>query len=317
MKDINNNLIYENEDIQLLKKNNHEYMEKISLLEEDNKLFKEKQKDLKKKLKEFAIENNHLISIVNKEKVKNSKLKSYIQNVLNTKREDDDETLSNSSNNNSSNNNVNNANEKNINFTENSITNSNESIETSSSYQKIRNQDKFTIKHNLPTRDYSNSIEMSINDKTSEKNSNIKDNNNNIINNKNNNNYMDNDIQEGTKKISRKSLKSDYSSESTEVPSEGETSTNSLVSGLTKVNFDKNSLDKIKEFSLPVIYLKANDKNNIVQAKNLIKESKNNKNSYVNTDNDVINNNNQIEKQENSVIKTNDFLPSIAATSNE
>ncbi|KAG4092529.1 hypothetical protein H8356DRAFT_950553 [Neocallimastix lanati (nom. inval.)] len=61
MKDSNDESLHEKEIIKLLKKNNQEYMNKISQLEQNNKFFKEKQKDLKKKLREFANENNHLI----------------------------------------------------------------------------------------------------------------------------------------------------------------------------------------------------------------------------------------------------------------
>lgn len=274
--------------------NNHhdyqEYIDKISSLEQDNKYFKEKQKDLKKKLREFVNENNHLISIVNKEKIKNSKLKNYIQNVLNVKRKVDDTPLNNNSESSStemSNNGIN-----------------GEFTDQTAPYHKIRNQEKFTLKRNMYTTDATLSgttSEDQISTTTTSNNSN------------NDINMTESDQERAALKASRKSLKSNYSSESTLVPSESEPSmsTSTSMSDLTKINYEKDSNHRTinnNELSLPVIYLKATDNNSIVKAKNIIskpeRDSTNEKNS----------NNNPREGQDNSIINNSDFLPSISTT---
>jgi len=319
MKDSNDESLHEKEIIKLLKKNNQEYMNKISQLEQNNKFFKEKQKDLKKKLREFANENNHLIGIVNKEKVKNSKLKNYIQNVLNNKKEMEGELLSNNtinSNNDISNNNINN------NVNDNDVTNNynNDSNELTDKLftHKIKNQDKFSKKQNIQSTECKYSVDSNANNKLSVDNNDISNNNNNSNNNNDYNNNkdthtIDSDGQERPIKASRKSLRSS-NSESTIVPSEGEMTVNTSISDLT--NCDKDShhqMNSSSQFSLPVICIKDTDNNSIVKAKDINICSKNDGSSCMSSDNNIniTNSKNPLEKQNNSILNTNDFLPSI------
>jgi len=282
-----------------LNKHDHqEYIDKISSLEQDNKYFKEKQKDLKKKLREFVNENNHLISIVNKEKMKNSKLKNYIQNVLNIKKKVDDTPQDNVTTQHS---NESNTIEKNNKSVDEPIT------DQTVPYHKIRNQEKYTLKRNTYTTDTSFTNSMSEDQLTT------MDNNTTDIN------MTENDADRSLK-ASRKLLKSNHSSESTLAPSESEPSmsTSTSMSDLTKINYEKESNPRTvnnNDLSLPVIYLKATDSNSIIKAKNIV--------SKIDRDsgNDNNNNSNNISRENNdiSVIKSNDFLPSIqnTTTSNE
>ena len=303
LKELNNDETAKENDTP--KHDNQEYLDKIAALEQDNKFFKEKQKDLKKKLREFVNENNHLISIVNKEKTKNSKLKNYIQNVLNIKKETDHP----SSNTNDTNdtNDTNNANETNefaiVNTTK-------ESIDQPGPYHKIRSQEKFSLKRNVHTADASHLNKVSEDNKSLSynKSSNQNSNNNNNINTITQ--TVDNQLDKNLK-VSRKSLKSNHSSESTLVPSESEysLSTSTSVADLTKVNFDKEGRTaNNSELSLPVIFLKATDNNSIVKTKNIMDDSKNDKDK-TNKNN---NNNNNKEEQQNTIENNNDYLPSIS-----
>lgn len=280
------------------KHDHQEYIDKISSLEQDNKYFKEKQKDLKKKLREFVNENNHLISIVNKEKMKNSKLKNYIQNVLNIKKKVDDTPQDNVTTQHS---NESNTIEKNNKSVDEPIT------DQTVPYHKIRNQEKYTLKRNTYTTDTSFTNSMSEDQLTT------MDNNTTDIN------MTENDADRSLK-ASRKLLKSNHSSESTLAPSESEPSmsTSTSMSDLTKINYEKESNPRTvnnNDLSLPVIYLKATDSNSIIKAKNIV--------SKIDRDsgNDNNNNSNNISRENNdiSVIKSNDFLPSIqnTTTSNE